>query len=119
MLISGLLGQTMMRSKRSADGFGGFGERFAFGEHRGAMNVGSKIAITEIEPVDPAEHREPFQRVEGLAAKSPAFCRVDDAGQRVGHDVEVRRNFQPVEGDVIAGIDDRGEARGVGDVVEA
>ena len=42
------------------------------------MNVCCKIAIAEIEPIDAAVDRETFQQVEGLAAKSPAFFRIDN-----------------------------------------
>ena len=70
------------------------------------MNVRGQVAIAEIEPVDAAEHREPLQRVKGLAAEAPAFRRIDDAGERVSHDVEVGRNFQAVKSDVVAGVDD-------------
>jgi hypothetical protein len=81
--------------------------------------VCSQVAIAEVELVDPAEDGEPFQGVKRLAAKSPAFCGIDDAGQRVRHDVKIGGNFQSMERDVVAGVDDSGEACGISDIVEA
>ena len=108
-----------LHAEGHADGFGCVRERSAFGQHRGAVDVRGEVAIAKIEPVDPAEDGEPLERVKRLPAKAPAFRGVDDAGQRIGDDVEVRRNFQTMKRDVVASIDDGCEARGINDIVES
>src|SRR5437016_11396658 len=50
--------------------------------------------------------------MECFSANSPSFCRVDDSRERVRHDVKIGRDFQPVEFDIIAGVDDDGQAGG-------
>src|ERR1700746_1393103 len=48
--------------------------------------------------------------MECFSANSPSFCRVDDSRERVRHDVKIGRDFQAVEFDIIAGVDDDGQA---------
>ena len=78
-----------------------------------------KVAIAKIEPVDAAEHREPLEHVKRLAPEAPAFSGIDDPRQCVRHDVEIRRNFQPMENDVVTGVDDGSQARWIHNVIEA
>lgn len=73
------------------------------------MDVRGEIAIAKIEPGFAAIDAESFQEMKRFAAHAPAFGGIDDAGQRVRDDVQVGRNFQAVQDDVIAGIDDDGE----------
>ena len=50
-----------------------------------------------------------FQGVKSFGAKAPAFFLVDYSGESVADYVQVWRNFQAVENDVVAGIDDDGQ----------
>jgi len=56
--------------------------------------------------------------MECFAANSPPFCWVDDSRERVRHDVKIRRDSQPVEFDIIAGVDDDGQRGGVENLVK-
>src|SRR5207245_5088529 len=49
--------------------------------------------------------------MKSFTTDSPALCRIDDPRQGVGHNVEVGRNFQAVELDVIAGVHDDAQRR--------
>src|SRR6266550_4269292 len=57
--------------------------------------------------------------MECFSANSPSFCRVDDSRERVRHDVKIGRDFQPVEFDIIAGVEDDGQAGGGRNFVKA
>src|SRR5512136_816522 len=83
------------------------------------MDMGGEVAVTEIEPIFAAEESEAFEGVEGLAAKAPTFCRINDAGESVGHDIEVGRDFQSMKDDVVTGIDDDGEKAGIHHFIKA
>src|SRR6266566_4658864 len=54
-----------------------------------------------------------------FSAHSPPFGWVDDSREGVRHDVKIRRDFQPVEFDIIAGVDDDGQHGRVGNPVKA
>lgn len=56
--------------------------------------------------------------MKGFSADAPTRRGIDDSGKRIRDDVEVGRNFQAVEDDVIAGVDDDGERMGIHRVVE-
>src|SRR5215467_7957454 len=75
--------------KGGPDGLRGIGKGLALGEHRGAMDVRSKISIAEIKPIDSAEDGEALERVKCLASKTPPLCRIDNPSERVGNDVEI------------------------------
>ncbi len=60
-----------------------------------------------------------LQGVEGFGAQAPAFFLIDDSGESVGDDVEVGGNFQAVEDDVVAGVDDDGQVGWAHFLVEA
>ncbi len=77
------------------------------------MDMRCQIAVAEIEPVRTAERGEPFQSVKGFATESPALRGVDDASKRIGDDVEVGRDFQAVESNVVAGVDDDRQCAGM------
>src|SRR6266851_7583192 len=83
------------------------------------MDMRCQIAVAEIEPVRTAERGEPFQSVKGFATESPALRGVDDAGKRIGDDVEVGRDFQAVESNVVAGVDDDRQCAGIHHLVQA
>src|SRR5579864_8884655 len=82
------------------------------------MNVRGQVAIAEIEPVGSPEHDQSLQRMKGFAAVPPALRGIDEAGQRVRDNVQVRRDLQPVERDVVPGVDDDGQFARVHDFVE-
>ncbi len=100
------------------DGIGDLRESFAMGKHFGAVNVGGEIAIAEIEPSFAAIGAEPLEEMKSFTAHAPAFGGIDDSGERVRNDVEVGRNFQTVHDDVVAGVDDDGEAVWIHGMVE-
>ena len=41
-----------------------------------------------------------------FAAHAPARGGIDDTSERIGNDVEVRRNFQAMQDDVVTGVHD-------------
>src|SRR5216684_49757 len=82
------------------------------------MDMRCQIAVAEIEPVRTAERGEPFQSVERFATESPALRGVDDASKRIGDDVEVGRDFQTVESNVVAGVDDDRQCAGIHQLVQ-
>jgi hypothetical protein len=65
-----------------------------------------QVAIAQQEPCIRAEPPEHLQRVISIAANTPALRLLDDARERVGDDVEVGRDIEAVQRDVVAGVDD-------------
>ena len=69
--------------------------------------MGAEISITESEPTRAAvlfEHRTCLPR---FVAEAPTGVGVDGPGEGVGHGVEVGRDVQPVQNEVITHVDDR------------
>ena len=90
----------------------GLGQRLSLGKHGGAMDVSGEVAVAQVEPIGAPIAGEAFQSMKRFPTNPPAFCGIDDSRQGVSHDVEVRRNLQAVENDVVAGVDnDRQQAR--------
>ena len=81
----------------------------ALGEPVGAVQVGREVPVAEREPVRAAQVGQGVARDPGLAGPAPAGGRVDQAGQRVGHGVEVRADDQPAVREVVADVDHRDE----------
>jgi len=75
-------------------------------QQRGAEDVGGQVAVAEAEPGLAAQQAQGLQAVEGVAPVAPAAGLVDQAGQGVGDDVQVRADVEAEELVVIAGIDD-------------
>ena len=118
---NGLIGHrqdTGFDAESVTDRIGSLGESFALGEQIGAVNVGGEIAIAEIEPGFTAVDAESFEEMKGFAAYAPAGRGIHDPGERVGDDIEVGRNFQAVEDDVVAGVDDDSEGVGIHCMIE-
>ena len=92
--------------RASADGFRSLRESFAVGKQIRAMNMRGEIAIAEIEPDFAAVDAEALQKMKRFAAHAPARGGIDETSERVGNDVEVRRNFQAVQDDVVTSVDD-------------
>ena len=82
------------------------------------MNVRGQVPVAQIKPVGSAVGRQPLQRMERFPPNPPAFGRIDDSRQRIRHNVEIRRNFQPVQDNVIPGVDDDAQRRRVHHLVE-
>src|SRR5260370_22034829 len=83
------------------------------------LDMRCQIAVAEIEPVRTAERGEAFQSVKGFATESPALRGVDDASKRISDDVEVGRDFQAVQSNVVAGVDDDCQCAGIHQLVQA
>src|SRR5438128_3912434 len=83
------------------------------------MDLRGEVAVVEIEPVGTAVARLALLRMKSFTTDSPALCRIDDRRQGVGHNVEVGRNFQAVELDVIAGVHDDAQRRRFHGLVKA
>ncbi len=82
------------------------------------MDVGGEVAVAEVEPIGAAEVGQALERVKCFSAKTPAFGRIHNPGEGVGDDVQVRRDFQSVKNDVIAGVNDDGQVSRVHDFIE-
>ena len=82
------------------------------------MDVRSKVAVSEIEPIGAAKVGQALERVKCFSAKTPAFGGIDDSREGVGDDVEVGRDFQSVKDNVVAGVDDDGQVARVHDFIE-
>ena len=72
----------------------------------------TEIAVAELEPVGRAESRHGVERVPRLAGAAPAALLVGDSCERVEHAVEIRRDAQAEELEVVADVDDRRDALG-------
>ena len=82
------------------------GQAVAHAQPRRAADVRAQVAIAEAEPGGRAIALEHRRRVPGLVAHAPASVVVGQPGERVHDRVEVRRDMQAVELEVVAGIDD-------------
>ena len=86
------------------------GQRLARVQAARAVDVRREIAVAELEPGRPAERAQRVHEGPGLARAAPAGLLVDHARQRVEHGVDIGRDVQPQVGEVVAGVDDDGEA---------
>ena len=68
-----------------------------------------QITVAEIEPRRFAIALQHSQALKGIAPDAPTALFIDQATQRVGHNIDIRRNMQAVEFDVVARIADDGE----------
>src|SRR5712664_4609949 len=82
------------------------------------MNVRGEIAVAEIEPIDAAEGRQALQRMKRLPTVAPTFCLIHNSRKRVSDNVEVRRDSQTMQGDVIAGVHNHRQVARVNYVVQ-
>jgi hypothetical protein len=70
--------------------------------------VQADVAIAEDEPVGAAEPPHDAERLPRVAVDAPALLGMDDAGERVEARVQVRRDVQAQQLDVVADVaDDR------------
>ena len=118
----GLIGHRQdsgFNTQRVTNGLGRLRERLAMREHRGAMNVRGKVAVAEIEPCFVAVRAEALQEVKCVAAEAPAGLRIDDPGERVRHYVEIGRDAQAVQEDVVSGVRDDRQKVWVHDLMQA
>ena len=69
-------------------------ERGARAQAFGAIEMGREVAVAEIEPRLAVKTSERAERVEGLALETPAVGLIDDAGERIGDGVNVRRDVE-------------------------
>ncbi len=84
-----------------------------------APDVQRQVAVAQREPVGRPELAQPGHALQRVAGDAPALRSVDQAGQRAGDNIEVGRNIQPVQLEVVAGVDDRGHILGRGDLHQA
>ena len=75
-------------------------------EQLGAAQVHRQIQVTEAEPRLAAEALERVHAAERVAACAPAALLVDEPSERVQDRVDVGRDAQPVQGHVVARVDD-------------
>jgi hypothetical protein len=94
--------------QRGGDG----GQGIAGVEHAGADQVGGEVAVAETEPGRVrAVGGELLLDRPALAVPAPAALLVDAAAERVDDGVQVGADPQPVQRDVVAGVDDGGDLR--------
>ena len=117
-LIVGHGDEPQPESPRPGDLGGDLGQRRSLGHAVRAIQVRGEVSVAEPEPrcarrrsqrPDVGIAIEGAHRLPGLADESPARLRIDRAGQRVDHRVEVGTDAQPVHHDVVAGVDDGGD----------
>src|SRR5260370_12708757 len=82
------------------------------------MKVRGEIGVAEIERIDEGEGRQALQRMKRLPTVAPTFCLIHNSRERVGDNVEVRRDSQAVQRDVIAGVHNHRQVAGVNYVVQ-
>ena len=89
---------------------GDVGQRVAGVQHLGADQVGGDVEVAEAEPARfGAVGGQLLRDPPALTGPSPAAFGVVRAGQGVHHAVQVGADPQAVQGDVVAGVDDRGD----------
>src|SRR5262249_1469065 len=72
-----------------------------------AKNMSRQVAVAKVKPAFGLRVAEElFEAVESVAGQTPTVFGVDHPGQRVGDNVQVRRDVQPEHLDVIARVDD-------------
>ena len=74
----------------------------------GPEEVRGEVEVSKGEPRCTAELSEALHRPPGLSNDAPARLGVVDASQGVGHRVEIRGDHEPMEDQVITGVDDGG-----------
>src|ERR1700677_2729200 len=72
--------------------------------------MGRKVTVAEIEPGLAVVASQGFERVEALALEAPAVGLVDDAAQRIGDGIDIRRDVESKELLVVTGVHDYREA---------
>src|ERR1041385_1195340 len=83
-------------------------ERRAFAQYARARDMAREVAVAELEPGFFAVLAEPFERRKRVAAHAPALFSVNAPRERVRDRVQVGRDVQPVQNDIVAGVaDDR------------
>ena len=70
------------------------------------MDVGGQVSVAEVEPIGAAVGGQAFQGMKSFGAQAPAFSWIDHPRERVGDDIQVRRDLQAVEDNVVACVDD-------------
>src|SRR2546426_8125900 len=102
---------TLFRSnlQRQADGIGGLRQTRTGSQHRGPVNVRSKVTIAKIEPRLTSERAQPLESGKSIAPEPPTGLGIHHAGKRVRDDIEIRGDAQAMKNNVVAGVDDDGE----------
>ena len=88
-------------------------ERLAAPQCLGARQVQPEVPVAELEPGLRAEAGRRLARVPALAGPAPAALLVEHAGEGVEDRVEVRRDMQADDLEVVADVADNGHVRGV------
>ena len=88
------------------------------GAHPRALQAPREVAVAEVEPHLRAELAQRVHHREGVAAQAPAAL-VDQVGEPEGDEVGVGGDVRAVDLDVVAGVRDHGEPRGLDDVEHA
>ena len=93
-----------------AENPGGRGQGEAGAEHAGPVEMGGDVPVAQAEPVRPgAVGGELGQDGVGVAVAAPALLLVDPPAQGVHHGVEVGRDVEAEQADVVAGVADDGD----------
>ena len=98
---------------------GDLGQRRAVAQRARAHEVEPDVAVTQPEPVLPSEARRGLERVPGLAGTPPAAVGVDEPAERVDEAVEIGRDVESEDLDVVTDVADDRELSGLEDRVEA
>src|SRR5215467_7538474 len=78
-----------------------------------------QVAVSKIEPIRAAVNRQTVQCMESLSSKAPPLCGIHNPRKRVRHDVQIWRDFQSMQNDIVPGVDDDRQLRRVHHLVEA
>ena len=93
-------------------------ERHALAQQPRADEMEADVAVSQREPDLRRRAARPAERVRRLVADAPAALLVEEPGQRVEDGVEVGRDVQAEELDVVADVDDRRHLLGAGRACE-
>ena len=85
------------------------GERRTVAQGSSAHEVETDVAVAEPEPVLASPRRGRLERVPRLVGAAPTALSVDQPGERVEQAVEVGRDVEPEDLDVVADVSDDGE----------
>jgi hypothetical protein len=88
------------------------GQRRALPQRARAHEVEAEVPVAEREPRLAAEAAGGRERVRRLVAHAPAALLVEEPGERVEDGVEVGRDVEPEDLDVVADVHDRRDLRG-------
>ena len=110
--------QSRFQARGSREPGGNGRERLAATQGLGAHEVEPEVAIAEHEPPLPTPRAGRLERLPRLAVAAPATFRVIETGERIEHRVEVGRNVQAQDLEIVAHVPDHRELPRGEDVVK-